>query len=150
MSKPLVYLAGPIKGLDYTGAVAWRVAFEQLVSEHIKCLSPMRFKSYLAREELIGDDYPEHVLSTSRGIVTRDFFDCNRADMVVANLLGAERVSIGTVLEIGWAHAARVPLVVVMEPRGNVHDHGMIRECIGFRVPSLDEAADVVRAVLLP
>jgi hypothetical protein len=82
-----------------------------------------------------------------------------RADVLLVNLLGAERVSIGTVMEIAWADAVRVPVVLVMEPsaeentglvpsKGNVHEHAMIRECVGFRVQTLDEGLNVVKAIL--
>ena len=70
--------------------------------------------------------------------------ESNRRD-----LLGAERVSIGTVMEIAFAHAYRKPVVAAME-KGNAHEHAMLCEAIGFRCATLEEAADVARAILLP
>ena len=51
-----VYLAGPISGLDYNGCNDWRKkAIEQLAKEGIKGISPMRYKEYLSKEEVIID-----------------------------------------------------------------------------------------------
>jgi hypothetical protein len=36
-----------------------------------------------------------------------------------------------------------------MEPEGNPHEHGMILEAIGFRVPGLEEALHIIKAMLL-
>jgi nucleoside 2-deoxyribosyltransferase len=62
-------------------------------------------------------------------------------------MAGATRVSIGTVMEIAWAHAYGKPVVLVME-EGNVHDHPMIRECSPFIVHTLDEGIELVNAIL--
>lgn len=89
MSEKLVYLAGPITGLSYDGAVNWR-------------------------------------------------------DM---NLVGAERVSIGTMIEAGWADAFRKPVVLAIE-EGNMHHHAMLEHISGWIVSDLDQAIDVTKALL--
>ena len=38
-----------------------------------------------------------------KGIVTRDRWDVAKADVVLMNLVGATQVSIGTMVELGWA-----------------------------------------------
>lgn len=148
-----MYLAGPITGLSYKGAVDWReYARNELDKFGINAFSPMRGKIYLEKfKDLSGaaDAYSARPLSTEKGITTRDRFDATRVDVVLANLLGANRVSIGTMIEFGWADAHRRPIVAVMEP-GNIHDHAMVREMAGFIVPNLDEALLVTRAILLP
>lgn len=149
MSKPLVYLAGPISGLSYGESVDWRDEAKHILADYgIHALSPMRAKHYLSTAKAIADEYPQHVLSNSRGITTRDRFDTQRASLVLVNLLGAERVSIGTMLEVAWADAARVPIVAAIEEEGNIHDHAMVRELVGFRLPTLSEAYAVVVAIL--
>lgn len=144
-----IYLAGPITGLSYAESTDWRDQFEKLVPG-IQCLSPMRGKGYLAKEHSIAKDYPASVLSCQRGIMTRDFFDCIRADAVVVNLLGAKTASLGTVMEIAWSFQAQKPVIAVIEEEGNPHEHPMIREAFGFRVKTLEEAAHVVNVVLWP
>lgn len=147
----ICYLAGPISGTSYDECVDWREhAVEELARHGILGMSPMRGKAYLKGLQQIGDSYPGTSMSSTRGIMTRDFFDCTRADVLIVNLLGAKKVSIGTVMEIAWAWQARIPVIVAMENEGNLHDHGMISEAIGFRVQTLEEALQVAVAVLLP
>jgi nucleoside 2-deoxyribosyltransferase len=151
MSK--VYLAGPITSLNYKGATDWRFyAKSELAKVGILGLSPMRGKEYLDKVPEFtadGDAYKHMgVLSSNRGIITRDRWDATRCDVLLVNLLGAPKVSIGTVMEIAWADSKRIPIVCCMEETGNVHEHGMIAETLGYRVPSLDEAIHVIKAVL--
>ncbi len=161
MSKK-VYLAGPITGLSFGGCTDWReYAIKELEQAGITGLSPMRSKDYLQSESIVGDSYENKVLSCSRGIITRDRWDTTRCDVILVNFLGAERVSIGTVMELAWADLARIPSIVVMEPSqleatgrtpsvGNVHEHSMLREATGFRVETLEEGLNVAKAILLP
>jgi nucleoside 2-deoxyribosyltransferase len=144
-----VYLAGPITGLSWEGSTDWRkMATRRLAAAGLIGLSPLRSKDYLAGVTTLADAYDSvHVLSTGHGIVTRDRWDATRCDVLLVNVLGAERVSIGTVLEIAWADAHRTPIVLAMES-GNVHDHAMVRDLVGFIVPTLDDALGVVVALL--
>lgn len=147
-----VYLAGPISGLNYDSANDWRdLAQDALARFGIKAFSPLRAKQYLRSVGALTADcagYGDlHCLSAPRGIMTRDRFDATRADALLVNLLGAERVSIGTVMEIAWADLARIPIVMAIEPKGNVHEHAMIGEAVGFRVASFEEAIHVVAAI---
>ena len=153
MKQFQVYLAGPITGLTYDGAEDWRAfAKAELAKFDIKGLSPLRAKEYLRGIAALTADcagYGEmNCMSSPRGIMTRDRYDATRCDVLLVNLLGAERVSIGTVMEMAWADAKRTPIVVAMEAAGNVHEHAMIAEAIGFRVTTLDEALHVVKAIL--
>jgi nucleoside 2-deoxyribosyltransferase len=145
-----VYLAGPISGLTYDQGQDWRADFAAMMPERIECYSPLRAKAYLRDKGVIEQSYEDTALSCDRGINTRDHNDCATSDVIVAYLIGATRVSVGTVMEIAWAHAYRKPLVVIMEPKGNVHDHPMTREAFGFRVQTFDEAAHIVQRILLP
>lgn len=144
----LVYLAGPITGLSFGEATDWRqYAIKALAKEGIKGLSPLRCKDYLANEKSIDVQYDNYVLSTGKGITTRDRWDCHRSDALLVNLLGAEKVSIGTMMELGWANSAGKPIVLCMEDKGNPHDHAMVREVCGFVVNTLDHGIEVVKAL---
>lgn len=147
-----VYLAGPITGLTYEGCTDWRDKISaELAAIGIKGLSPMRAKAYLRSIGEIGatdDDYPDGVFSAQRGVVTRDYYDCTHCDILLVNLLGAKAVSIGTMMEIAWAWMKRTPVVLVIEPQGNVHEHMFVREMAGFRVPTLAEATGVIAGIL--
>src|SRR4051812_12682585 len=102
-----VYLAGPITGLSFDNAVNWREEFIAKLPSEIVGLSPLRGKDYLEGEPSIAACYENAglVLSCERGITTRDYNDVKRSDVIVVNLLGAQKVSIGTVMEIAWAKA---------------------------------------------
>ena len=149
----LVYLAGPITGLTYDGAEDWRQFAKDILRDvGIKALSPLRAKDYLRQVggplSGTGEEYAHlGVLSTPRGVTTRDRYDATRCDVLLVNLLGADRVSIGTVMEIAWADAKRTPIVVAREEKGNIHEHMMINEAVGFRVTTLEQALDIVKAI---
>jgi len=143
-----VYLAGPIKGLSYDGCTDWREYAKSMLGEHgITGISPMRWKDNLKEEERIEGSY-DTPFCRSKGIITRDRFDVFCCDVMLANLLGAEEVSIGTMIEYGWADAARKPIVTIME-EGNLHEHPIVLEATGFRVESLDEGLDVAVGLLV-
>ena len=147
--KLKVYLAGPITGLTYEGATDWRQAVVDWLKDYdIVGVDPMRGKNYLRDGGPLDDAYPQHVMSTQKAIVTRDRFDIMNCDLVMMNLLGAKNISIGTMAELGWADAYRKPIVLVMEPEGNPHDHAFVREIAGWRVEDLIVATAVVIAVL--
>jgi nucleoside 2-deoxyribosyltransferase len=143
-----VYLAGPITGESYGGATDWRETVSmRLLQAGIVGLSPMRGKQYLQDVVDIADSYPAHIMSTEKAIVTRDTFDVQRCDAVLVNLLGAKRVSIGTMIEVGLAYAQRKPIVVVMEP-DNIHQHAFVRQMAGYVLDNLDDAVRVTITLL--
>ena len=149
---PTVYLAGPITGLSFAGCTEWRDGAIAMLAEHgIKGFSPLRAKEYLLGESSLRDAYdgddPTYWLSTAKAIVARDRFDCQRVDMVLMNVIGAERVSIGTMIEAGWADAARVPFVLAHE-KGGIHDHAMLTQLAGWETDSLEKAIETCVAVL--
>ena len=145
-----IYLAGPICGLTYEGAQEWRNEFMLHIDPRIETFSPLRGKEYLTMRGPLEGSYDEFPLSTDQGITARDRYDCMGADLVVFNLLGATRVSIGTMIEFGWCDAARNPAIVIMEKEGNIHDYPMIRQIAQFRVDNLKDAISIANIILLP
>lgn len=161
MSKPRVYLCGPITGETYDAAVGWRREVRDRLAPEIDVLSPLRAKEYLRGlvdahdngNKGIGDTYEETLLSGQRSITDRDRMDTLSSKMIISNLLPAEKsgkVSIGSCVEFGWADAYRIPIVTVMNVDQNVHNHGMLREMSSWIVEDLDKAVAIVRAVLIP
>ena len=148
MSKT-IYLAGPITGLTYGESVNWRDYMSNLLTPFgVRTLSPMRGKGYLLSAGVLqASGYDDTILSSAKAIVARDRNDTMKCDLVIMNLLGATRISIGSMIELGWADAARVPVVLVMEP-GNVHEHAMVHEMSGFRVSTIGEAVNTALSVL--
>ena len=153
----LVYLGGTITGATHGEATGWRNYVSQQMPSEIICMSPMRAKDYLDgvdaktdSEHRILECYEDHPLSSQRGIMARDRNDVMRADLLFFNLMdNGNRVSIGSVIEVGWGDMLRKPIVIVMD-KANLHNHAMVREAAGFVVDNLDEAIWITKAVLLP
>lgn len=169
-----VYLAGPITGSSWSQSEDWRNSLKQKAKkftitdtdggmwcdvkypfEDVRFYSPLRGKDYLKGPEAIKDSYTEHKFSTAKSIMLRDHYDVETADAVIANLTGATRVSIGTVMEIAWAYAYRKPVICIIEEpekqeigfaasSGNIHEHAMLNEAIWWRAKNIDEALDAL------
>jgi len=148
-----VYLAGTISGISTGSATGWReYAKSKLDDVDIKGYSPMRGTSYGKAPYAMTEDEKEMYLGRNMdslvGINVRDFNDVKTADALLVNLLNAPKVSIGTVMEIAWARAFQIPVVIVMEA-GNAHDHGMLTFG-NVVVPDLDEGIAAIIQILKP
>lgn len=146
MSKPKLYLAGPITGLSWEECTDWRIDVALQLSNVAECYSPLRHKQYLAAEQSIQDEYKDTFFSSQRAIFGRDMFDVRTSDVLFVNFLGAKRVSIGTILEIGAAWEGRKTVVIVME-KDNIHQHSMVRELTPWVVETLQAGVDVVKSL---
>lgn len=143
-----VYLGGAIKGLSYGETTDWReYAKQELAKYGITGISPMRAKEFLKDETKIEGSY-EPVIASQSGIVARDRFDVQSCTIMLANLLGLEKITLGTMVEYGWADAFKKPIITVIEKEGNPHDHPFIRDLSGFRVETLDEGLYIAKAIL--
>jgi hypothetical protein len=156
MDIPAVYLSGPIDGLTFREATGWRNFAADELGDLCQILDPMR------DVEVEDPDAPltasvedsatvwscDRAMMTDRGLVARDHHDTCRSTVVVVNLLGAKKRSIGTITEIAWAWHERIPTVVIMEPDGNTHEHPFIRVMTDYRVDSIERAVQVVRSLL--
>jgi nucleoside 2-deoxyribosyltransferase len=149
LSKLLVYLAGPIDGLTYKQGQTWRDYVTEGLPQEIDVLSPLRGQEGITHG-IIRDSYEAHPITTARGIRTRCKMDVKRADVVLMNLLGARKISIGTMIEVGWADALGIPIILVMESSVcvNLHDHPIVREAAGWQVETLDDAIMVCTSLL--
>lgn len=82
--------------------------------------------------------------------MTRDFNDCVNADLVFANFLGANHISIGTCMEMAFAFTRQIPVIAVIDKDNPHAHHPMLEETFSFRVPDLDAGIDVAVSFLLP
>lgn len=169
----LIYLAGPITGLNWEQATKWRTdlteRFKDASTGRINyiTLSPLRGKEYLKQEKNIKDSYANYVMSTPKSITERDLNDVRRSDLIIVNFLGATKVSIGTVFEIGAARALNIPIILIIEDpiifdlnselvsvsnytaetleyvKRNIHDHSMIRESATTILSNIDDVFEV-------
>lgn len=170
--KGSVYLSGPIAGLTYDQArYGWRMTVAAQLEQGIKVLSPMRHEGHLA--EVKGPLDPagqlNHFFSGSKIIFEKDMLDIQRCDLMLVNLLGATKVSLGTVAEIGMAAALGKKIILVMEDAGsvpmiaeywsdydhttvewgsNVHEHPFVTVPASLRLNNLDDAVHAVNSLL--
>lgn len=145
-----VYLAGPILGATYDEArFGWRQYVAERLAAGILALSPMRQEGHLAEVKGVLEQgkWPVRQLSGDKAVFYKDVLDIERADIVLVNLTGAGRVSIGTMVEIGLAFAKGKKIVTVMEP-GNMHEHPFVTEPSMIVTSDLDEAIDIVNSLL--
>lgn len=142
-----VYAAGPVTGLTHAEAEEWRKVLDRNLPPDIKVVSPMRGMDSLKGIGKLDSSYEHHPLTSSKGINTRCHWDVKTADVVFVNFLGATKPSLGTTMEIAWAHAYGMPVVMVMEEEGNPHDHAMVRECATYRVDTLEAGIEILKAL---
>ena len=147
MRQALLFLAGPLTATSYNESLAWRKYVADNLPTFIKAYSALRGKEYLSKEGRLKDSYEEYALSSQKGISCRDRTDVARCDALFVNFLGANQVSIGSVMEIAWADMLRKPIIVVME-KDNIHSHATLREVSNYIVPDLDEGIKIATAIL--
>jgi nucleoside 2-deoxyribosyltransferase len=145
-----VYLAGPIQGQTYDSAANWRkFCTTSLKDNGINGYSPMRGKVYLSKIDKLDDSYSNFTMSSINGINVRDFNDVRTSDAILVNFLGCgDKVSIGTVMEIAWARAFHIPIIIVMEQE-NVHNHGMLTFG-NIVVDNIEDGLAAIYQILLP
>ncbi len=148
-----IYLCGPVTGGTFEDAkYGWRYDVANVLSRAgIICINPLRTE-YV--RDFSTDDLQTMkamgtgagVLSAPKGLTAQDRFDTFRCGIVFCNLIGSKSVSIGSMIELGWADARNTPILLCMEP-GNVHDHAMVTTLASWVLPTLDDgirlAADI-------
>jgi nucleoside 2-deoxyribosyltransferase len=141
-----VYLAGPVAGCSYAEATDWRRDVADVLEDvGYTVLSPMRGKDFLKGCPALSPlCEPDFLLSSPHAVVARDANDVARCDVMLVNLLGAESVSIGSMMEMAWAWWLRKYIIVVMGPE-NPHQHGFVRQCASLVVESMADAYHYLR-----
>jgi nucleoside 2-deoxyribosyltransferase len=155
-ARLMVYLAGPITGLSYKGCTGWRQQVKKELEEsgHYKAYSPMRGKEFLSRKRKLKAHPQDNTpggdrlgISSDQAIYRRDKCDVERADIVIFNLAQAETVSIGTMFELAWAEKLGKICLVIMEDKGNCHDHAFVTQAASLVVPTLEDAMEYLLEV---
>jgi nucleoside 2-deoxyribosyltransferase len=148
--RGFAYLAGPITNAgSFELATNWRYQVGLWLEDmEIGSYSPMRGKGFLKNNwKLKLDGSYDHILSTSKAIVNRDYFDIMRSDVMLVNLLGTDRASIGSCIEFGWAHGNDTPIVMVVGEH-NIHQHAMLKEMATFITADLEEGVALVDSLI--
>jgi len=147
MGLPKVYMSGPMAGLTYEEGTEWREYVKDKLDGVANCLSPYRGKDYFRGQTIKNQEYTQ-VLSTPKAIKIRDQWDTMNADVVLLNLSNYQLFSIGSIIEVGWADAARVPVVAVIPSESEYFKHPILTQTCAYIVQDLDEAINIVKVLL--
>ena len=141
-----IYLSGGITGLTVKAALGWReYAAERLSAASIEVCDPLRGaegeQHKLKKLGPTKDDSDDPAMS-DKAFFNRARWDVLTSDMTLCNLVGAERVSIGSMFELGFGVMANKLNVIVLDKTQNsLHNHVFVRES-GIVFYDLDEAID--------
>jgi hypothetical protein len=120
-----------------------------MLSPDVEVYDPAAF-TYNAALSYLDRESPSEALARlmhGRLVVDRNKHIIQSSDVVLANFLGAGRASIGSIGELFWANAFRIPIVIIREA-GNVHDHAMLNAVASAIASSLEEGCEAVRNIL--
>lgn len=139
----IVYLAGPITGLEFDAAKEWRDPSSEFC-QRLQALgwetrSPMRDKEKFRVKGKLSAFFDEGAAA-----VNQDLQDIVEADAVILNVLDAERVSLGSMAEMGYAYATLTPVIVVTEGEENIHHHVFTDYMAERIVPDLNSAIEAL------
>jgi len=140
-------MSGPMAGLTYEEGTEWREYVKDKLDGVANCLSPYRGKDYFRGQTIKNQEYTQ-VLSTPKAIKIRDQWDTMNADVVLLNLSNYQLFSIGSIIEVGWADAARVPVVAVIPSESEYFKHPILTQACAYIVQDLDEAINIVKVLL--
>lgn len=133
MKEFYVYLCGPMAANTPGQANGWRLyAADALEPYGITVVSPMREKEMLDKSTLMGVNYEKYgdvPELRAQSIFTRDTYDVDHANIVLANMTetgvaasGEPIPSVGSDFEMARAEAKGIPLALVAPP-GNYYRH---------------------------
>ena len=146
-----VYLAGPIRGHTYEQANGWRNEVARRLEVGISGINPLRGKECLSGRGVLGEheSYADLLNCSPAEVTARDRFDCMHADLVLFNFTGPPANHIGSLIEVGWADAARIPIVMVGF-EAHFKGHPMMEALVAWKCKNLDQAIEVCNAFLSP
>lgn len=145
-----IYLSGPISGASRNDIAGWRQRIVGMLPQHVEVYDPAA-SSYDAALAYVVPESPSAALARlmhGRLVVDRNKHIIQSSDIVLANFLQSEHASIGSIGELFWANAFRIPIVIVRDPTGNVHDHAMLNAIASVVSLSLEEGCDAALNIL--
>lgn len=148
-----VYLAGPIAGCNKEEANNWRRQVQDaLQAFNIRGISPLRCEPLTGERYAVSEGYKgaDPRFGTARAIASKNFLDVQLCDMTLCYLprrVNERRLSIGTLIELGWAHALRKPTILVSD-YPFIADHPVVQANASWVLATLPEAVDVIVGVL--
>jgi len=152
MDKPVIYLAGSMTGLTWKEALEWREQATWQLEDKWKLINPVRQQLGSDENAMIEASTQKDgnliLAHTATGICAQDEFYIDQCDWLFCNLLGAPRVSIGTMWELGYAWGQDKKILTVVEP-GSIHDHPFVRRRSHIFTPDFDEAVEFFATIAI-
>ena len=149
MSKPTVYLAGPIKGMNFEQANDWRTYVKaELAKYKIAGISPLRCEPLIG--EVYTAEYPDPRFGTAKAIGSKNVFDVRNCNMTIAYIPEPPDNSLhswGTIAELSWAYILGKPAILVSDDPV-VRGHPVLKATAGWIVEDLDDAVDICSGIL--
>jgi nucleoside 2-deoxyribosyltransferase len=144
-----IYLAGPISGYGYKE----RVAFFESKAKPLRragytVLHPLLGKGHLRNEIKFRAHSYEHPVSTNHAIFERDYWMVTQADIILADLSSATRVSVGTMFELAWAQQLSKHTLVILPVDDRLHRHAFVLEAADIVFDTVSAAMAYLRGVL--
>jgi nucleoside 2-deoxyribosyltransferase len=134
-----VYLCGPMTGWEYDDCNDWRIdAKKRLEASGYFVISPLRGKDYLQGHGPLVETNQQGPYSTNPAIKRRDKWDVERCDIILANLTGAKKASIGSCYEMAWGEEFNKFVLVALD-EDNPHNHAFVLECASLVLPTYEE-----------
>jgi nucleoside 2-deoxyribosyltransferase len=136
-------------GFTIEQARSWRrqVIEAEQFNVFFEFVDPCRNKESLEGKGLLTHHgYADSFMCEEQTIFARDTHDISRCDAVLANFGGAEKVSVGTIFELGMAWTLKKPIVTV----GLIHgpyDHIFTRQCAAANAGDLEEGLTILRSL---
>jgi len=129
------YLAGPIENVTVEEASNWRNDLKQYFKGLIVLHDPMYAELVAVRNaKASGKECDKSVefLLKSDSIFGRDLMMINNSNFLLVNMIGMPHTAIGTIFEIGYAHAKGKTIIVISDEE-KVKEHPFIKcACVVF------------------
>lgn len=139
-----IYIAGSISGRSGEEVISYFGNTKALLTGMgFDVLSPMTGKGHFRNEIKFKTNGYGNPISTNHAIIERDRWMVSMADIVYCNLtmVTAPIVSIGSMMELAWAHHMGKHTVLAMQ-KGNIHQHAFVLEAADIIFETHDDAID--------
>ena len=138
-----VYLAGRMSGKTVEEAMAWRREFTSFFAEskYVGIHNPCYLLSeVLEPKEVLNERAPDiHHYFDGPASYQRDLWMIDKSHVVVANLVGDDWMSIGTLFELGYAKKAGKLIVAIAGKNDYARKHLFIENACTL-VENIDDA----------
>jgi len=148
-SNMSVYCVHPISGCSADEVFTYYDEIKGLLDPYYRVLTPMYGKGELRTElEFKASGYEDDPLANNHSIFERDRWMVEQSDIILANLTGATRASIGSMFELAWASILGKYVVVVMEKQ-NVHRHAFVLQAADVIFEDAETAVEYLKRLSL-